>query len=514
MKPRISASHPEPPTVVLIGKIGHGKTRLLNQICGTSFTSEMCPTSCTKVVQCGLARQRRLRVIDTPGFFASDNIQDHITHQKRALEEKLLSGVYIVSKIARVDDLAETISKMMDFVGSDEVRVIVTNIDVIEDEQGFDIDETKHHLSLLLGIPETNIAAFGNSTEPEAIENFIWRTLHYPKRFEVSREQSIYFSTFCVGGRKYYQDVVELGAKIEASSKVCGVLIEGRGFVNGYLLDLTRNATRDMVARSELSIIHAASNDLTAEELLLLRDKIRTIVSIPYANFEKLTRDFLSNDFHGRNQSSYSWSSKSPRVKVEFSISPNNTSAAEWIVLYRLDDSLLSVHDARSKMHDYVCGAFRAREGKSESSENHKRRKSSSTDVVALSSNGVASQTIQRAPPTVTSLSSPTTSERAISPHKQKLAAQLSTRPGSDTIIQETGSRNRKNQRVYGHPLFPSKLDHDDDIDSFCSSENADRKDEIQCCLWITISRLCDFFQNCRISRTRRKPLGHSLENV
>jgi len=64
-----------PSVVALVGKLGHGKTYLLNKLTGTSYDSNMGASSCTQTLQFGYSqRYKEIMVVDMPGFGASDDI--------------------------------------------------------------------------------------------------------------------------------------------------------------------------------------------------------------------------------------------------------------------------------------------------------------------------------------------------------------------------------------------------------------------------------------------------------
>jgi len=46
--------------------------------------------------------------------------------QKLALEGTPLSGVYIVVKYGHADEIAELVTKIMSFIGNDDIHIIVT----------------------------------------------------------------------------------------------------------------------------------------------------------------------------------------------------------------------------------------------------------------------------------------------------------------------------------------------------------------------------------------------------
>eukprot|EP00957_Ditylum_brightwellii_P131800 10051174-Ditylum_brightwellii.AAC.1 len=139
--------------IALVGKLGHGKTHLLNKLCGKHFPSHMGAKSCTRTLQFGCTKQHKMCVIDTPGFCASDDVAAHIAAQKAALEGVPLSGIYVVVKYARADEIASMVNKVMDFVGDDDLRIIITHADTVCDQEGYCVNDMKKSISDLLDIP-------------------------------------------------------------------------------------------------------------------------------------------------------------------------------------------------------------------------------------------------------------------------------------------------------------------------------------------------------------------------
>jgi len=211
-----------PSVVVLVGKLGHGKTFLLNKLTGTRHPSSMGARSCTQTLQTGYSqRYKEIMIVDTPGFGSSDDIAAHIAAQKLALEGTALSGVYIVAKYARADEIAEFVSTIMSFLGDDDVRVIVTWADTAREEIGYDPQGTRVVLSQLLGINIANIVVVEKQTEEAYISNFIKSTVHRPRYFNISDEQVARISSLCITTRKFNKAIEEVYAKIAAASKAC-----------------------------------------------------------------------------------------------------------------------------------------------------------------------------------------------------------------------------------------------------------------------------------------------------
>ena len=321
----------DPRTVVLVGKLGHGKTRILNKACGTEFRSESSSRSCTKTLQFAQTLRYRIRIIDTPGFYSSEEVAKHIEEQKCALEGCAISGTYVVVKYGRIDEMIEALNKIMDFVGDDDVRVILTFTDVAQQQQGYDIQETKVQLSQLLDVCPSNIAEFGKDTDAETIEDFIHSTLHSPKQFEVSQDQLAYMSSINVGVRRFNSLFEEANGKIEAALQVCSSISRnGNSFATNTVGIATRNATTRMVERAREEILEQAK-DLTSEEQRILGVKCVLLLQRQQDFMEAPERDIPTD--------------RLPALTVQFLGQEQS-----WLVQYRLSGVPVSLEDLLCKL--------------------------------------------------------------------------------------------------------------------------------------------------------------------
>jgi len=210
--------------VILLGKVGHGKSSIANKLCGESFESNMSVGSCTRSINKGISLIHQFGVIDTPGFFASDQAAEHAAIQKEAMESTELSAILLVVKIGRADEMAETLNQLMDFCDDDDVCVIVTFADTVEgnDESAeTDISAIQKRLSLLLEIEMSNIIFVGKETPSSEIEDFIHQNMIEPKSFRVSNVQVASLASQSVGAVRYDKDIKSILELIEAAKLFC-----------------------------------------------------------------------------------------------------------------------------------------------------------------------------------------------------------------------------------------------------------------------------------------------------
>ena len=288
-----------PRAVALVGKLGHGKTFLLNKVTGTRFPSSANTKSCTRQLQYGYSQNAKVLVIDTPGFYASDDVAAHIAAQKLALEGTQLSGIYVVIKFGRCDEIAETIDKIITFIGSDDVRVIITCCDTMENEFGYNPNGLVNELSNRIGIPGNNILLAARETDGNAIESFMCATLHEPQDFSISVEQVAAMSSLCVIARKYNKKINVIYAKIAAAEKECAFILSTQN--KSYETDVTiltiQKIVADAIERGKKEIfVEAYGDNLSDEEQNLVYGKTGLSLSVKLRNFTEATNKLLSWD--------------------------------------------------------------------------------------------------------------------------------------------------------------------------------------------------------------------------
>lgn len=126
--------------ITLFGRQGHGKLTMINKVTGSRFLVSSGARSYTTHLQFKKTLRHGILCVDTPGFHASQDVAQHVACQKIALEDVSLSGVYVVVKHARADDISEMLGNVMDFLGED-VQIIVAHEDVAVYGEGYDRDD-------------------------------------------------------------------------------------------------------------------------------------------------------------------------------------------------------------------------------------------------------------------------------------------------------------------------------------------------------------------------------------
>jgi predicted GTPase len=140
-------------TIILLGKLGHGKTHLLNKLCGESFKSARCAESYTRQNQRETTLRYGITIIDTPGFDSSDDTDLHIRERRSAIDGADLWNIHHFLKYSFSSDMAENVNHLMDFAAVDDACIIVTHVDTCPDlSSGFDTGIIIEDLSSLLDV--------------------------------------------------------------------------------------------------------------------------------------------------------------------------------------------------------------------------------------------------------------------------------------------------------------------------------------------------------------------------
>lgn len=284
--------------VALLGPLGHGKSALLNKLCGTRHASGAGAGSCTTSLEYGQNKDHNLFVIGTPGFGSKDDVAAHIAAQKLALEGVALCGVYAVVKCSRANDIENQVENLMDFLGSDDVRIVITHADIWQDESGFSELELRSTVAKNLDIPVKHIILVGKSTPGNVIASFIAGTLHDPKTFEITDIQTAAISSLS-GIRKFNVPINTALAKIKVALEICSSIVrtEGKNYETDLVIIATQNTTRSMVAEAKDSIFRTAFEQLhSTQDQNLVYGKAGTHLSLALQNFLVATNKVLSWD--------------------------------------------------------------------------------------------------------------------------------------------------------------------------------------------------------------------------
>ncbi|CAB9512923.1 expressed unknown protein [Seminavis robusta] len=279
--------------VVLLGKVGHGKTRLLNELTGSTYRSSAGNLSCTRRLQKGQIAGSEVFVLDTPGLYSSDDVAGHINAQVKAFEHPI-SGIYVVVRFGEPGEMAEVANRVMDMTSEEDVRVICTHLDTEEGKRGFDGDRVAVDLSYLLEIPKEHIAMVGKNTDSVAIEKFILNTIHRPRDIKVAKEQRSVVASLSVGSRKFNVDIDGTAGILDEASQAMAVIDTlSDGKFKTFFTDF-------MIQKSE-DVLETACNDIKARA----RDLLPGDEAVVCTKLDKVKESCLKS-FKEKHQSSRS----------------------------------------------------------------------------------------------------------------------------------------------------------------------------------------------------------------
>ena len=273
----------------------------MNKVTGARFPTTMGARSCTSTLQFKETPQHGIMCVDTPGFHSSTDIAQHMAAQKIALEGTALSGIYLVVKHARADDISQMLGDIMDFLG-DDIRIIVTHEDVAQQGFGYDREELKMLLSERLGVPTHHITTVGRDTEACEIENFIYRTMHAPRIYIVGEKQLGTLASLCIGPRMVEKRTQGVYARIQAASVACLDLVQnGKSYGTDFAISVIQHDTIDMIANDKTELFRWALEELSSEQQLIVYGKAGLKLSLRVKEFIDTTNRFLTYDVTSRN---------------------------------------------------------------------------------------------------------------------------------------------------------------------------------------------------------------------
>ena len=349
-------------TVIVFGKVGHGKTSLVNRLCEENFSSTMSATSCTRDINIGQTKKYGIQVLDTPGFYASDDVADHLAFQKGALEMTELSGIFLIVKLGRADEMAETLSSLMNFTGDEGIRVIVTFADTVSSEDGFDETLTKKRLSAQLEIPLKHIALFGKHSLRDEIEEFIYRSMYEPRQFRVTVIQAASVAPQSVGAKRFENDFKSLSNLMRTAVAFCAHVAHESTTssleVDTVLVEATRAEASRIVQHEFYQIREKAQRELsTLEEVKSVESKIsgemaQQLHALQNPNAPQshsIQRSYVSLAPYRETQSYYK-SNRSRLIESRVNITFSEKLESGWTVNISLDGQQGTIEEVRAKL--------------------------------------------------------------------------------------------------------------------------------------------------------------------
>lgn len=297
------------PVAVLVGTVGHGKTALLNKLCGTRFPSAASAESMTRCIQVGHSKTHRTTIIDTAGLESKDEPAKHLAIQKVALENEDLCAVCVVVKADRPDAMDGVVTTMMDAIGEaneDLIRIIVTHADVEREKPGFSEEASLKRLSDNLSVDVRNIMFVGMHDAHTALDDWLKGVLNpNPRKLQLEMSQLAGIAALSSAARSIDRPISNCILRIAAAQACC---VEEVGSEKSEetddLIVAIQASVEDMVRRDKIDIFRSAE-DKTPSDQHLVYGKAGVALSIKLQKFIQETNKLLTWDVRdphdGRN---------------------------------------------------------------------------------------------------------------------------------------------------------------------------------------------------------------------
>ena len=185
------------------------------------------------------------------------------------LEYTPLSGVYVVIKCGRDGDMIDDqINDIIDMVGEESIRLIITHVDVESKKDGFNVEDIKNSVSRLAGINMEHIAVVGLESTATEMEEFIHSTLlPEPRKIELKTEDISRLAFRSQQSRRVAKQIREVYDKIDAAQHHCQELAEVEKSYNTdvQIMDI-QHAMSALVQQDKEAIFRGAMTTLTPDE--------------------------------------------------------------------------------------------------------------------------------------------------------------------------------------------------------------------------------------------------------
>jgi len=195
----------QPPVVVLIGKLGSGKSTIYNLITNSRVETKAGACSVTRSVNCATCKRGQFFVIDTPGLQETDDVVSHVGAQLAALQTIPVSCIVYVEKVDRAACLSKKLKESMHIIGRNyPYAILVTHTDELyaklenEEEELKETRLLREHVSKTLEV-QGDVLMFVSSpgkrsciprTPAEEVISHVTKWLSpHPIRIELSERQ-------------------------------------------------------------------------------------------------------------------------------------------------------------------------------------------------------------------------------------------------------------------------------------------------------------------------------------
>ncbi|CAD8187289.1 unnamed protein product [Paramecium octaurelia] len=158
----------ERPSVVLISRVGSGKTTLYNKICRETQKTYSGGFSCTRgLFQKSSSYGMGFYIMDTPGFGSEKEVIVHMAGIFAAITGKPLNNILILTKYERFENMRKDITENIKLLSRyrEMITVVITHWDIAEN------DPTKKQQN---GLDELKNAVFKEVITPLGLKNVIF----------------------------------------------------------------------------------------------------------------------------------------------------------------------------------------------------------------------------------------------------------------------------------------------------------------------------------------------------
>jgi hypothetical protein len=224
-------------------------------------------------------------------FGYSDEAEDHIEAQRRVIESNNLTGKYLVVKCGAPSDMADCLNNLMNFVGTDDVRVIVTPMDALFPHRT-PLNEARMIICLsnLIGVAVSNTLPLRKDMDASSFDTLFYCRSHLPRQLRIDEEQLHYTAYLTGGARRFNLNFGAAKEKLDAALQAVRLLtthfgsdltllVKTRG-IQDELIRLVESQLREIKRKAE-DIPPEVQNSLrveVAESIQPSLDELRNII--------------------------------------------------------------------------------------------------------------------------------------------------------------------------------------------------------------------------------------------
>ncbi|CAB9501217.1 expressed unknown protein [Seminavis robusta] len=191
----------------------------------------------------------------------------------------------------------DEVNDIIDMVGEEAIRIIVTHADVEADKAGFSVEDVKSSVSRLADVPRERIMVIGLDTSGAEIEEFVRSTLlSKPVEIKLDITEVVRLASGSKQSRRITKSIRDIYARIAAATVYCNEITQSGTNKNHEndieIMDLQR-ATTEMVTKDRERVFKDAAS-LSIDEQTVCYAKAGAWLSLKLKNFVEASNTFLS----------------------------------------------------------------------------------------------------------------------------------------------------------------------------------------------------------------------------